>query len=338
MTTLEATAILAPNHEMVLQVATDKEVHAFALGETFRVSVGRHPSNDIQLRSRRVSNYHAEILSEVEGLFVRDMGSTNGTYVNDKSVQRKKLSSGDCIRICGFNLVVRLVPRVGENEGSGASSEKFPMGAAGNLLPFRGPASSPEGSRERSDATLAEILTELSRQKSSAVVTIRAREDGGKIYLREGAVIHCECGVARSQKALYRLLTLELGAYEIHGLPPAPAIPRTIHEATDELVVEGMQQAEALEKISAKLPPSADELLLNESCGIPVNTLTADELEIYQRLIRCQTIGRTLDESATTDFMALLLIHALLQKGFFRAAKSPGMLLEPTVIPRPQPA
>jgi pSer/pThr/pTyr-binding forkhead associated (FHA) protein len=338
MSTLEATAILAPNQEMVLQVETDKGVQVFDLGETVRVSVGRHPSNDIRLRSRRVSSYHAEILSEVEGLFVRDMGSTNGTCVNDKSIQRKKLSSGDCIQICGFSLTVRLVPRVEESRRKPETSVKFAVGSSGSVLPFRSEASSAEEGREPSEATLPEILTELSREKRSSVVVIRDGWEEGRIYIREGAVIHAEHGSARSQKALYRLLALEGGTYEIRELPQAPDLSQTIRTATDELVVEGMQQAEALAKISAKLPGSTDELLLNETCGIPVNTLTSDELEIYKRLIRWRTVGRTVDESDTTDFMALLLIHALLQKGFFRKAKSPGMIVEQTVIPGPQSA
>ncbi|MGH9322868.1 MAG: FHA domain-containing protein, partial [Vicinamibacteria bacterium] len=79
MSTVEPTVVLVPNHQMVLQLSTDRQVHAFNLAETFRIGVGRHHSNDLQLRSRRVSNYHAEIVSEVEGVFVRDMGSTNGT-------------------------------------------------------------------------------------------------------------------------------------------------------------------------------------------------------------------------------------------------------------------
>jgi hypothetical protein len=45
-----------------------------------------------------------------------------------------------------------------------------------------------------------------------------------------------------------------------------------------------------------------------------------------------------LDESEVTDFMALLLSHGLLQKGFFRPTKTPGALLEETVINRPQSA
>ena len=337
MSTAEMTAILAPNHEMVLELATDKEVRAFDLSETFRVAVGRHHSNDVQLRSRRVSSYHAEILSEVEGLFVRDMGSTNGTYVNDEVVRRKKLSSGDCIRIGEFTLVVRLVPRSDEDDSASESNESFPVGMVGNILPFRDPSSSeaPHPLRERPDTTLPELLTELSRRSGSALVTIRVRQEEAKIYLREGAVIHCEHGAVRCQKALYRLLALQRGTYEIHELPAA-AVLQTIHEATDSLVVEGTQQVEALDKLSGKLPPIQYELALNESCGIAVNTLTAGELEIYRQLVRCQTVARVLDESPMTDFMVLLLTHALLQKGFFLPTKTTGPLLEETVINRPQ--
>jgi hypothetical protein len=336
MSTAEMTAIIAPNQAMVLELATDKEVHAFDMGEIFRVAVGRHHTNDIRLRSRRVSSYHAEILSEVEGLFVRDMGSTNGTYVNDEAVRRKKLTSGDCIRIGEFTLVVRLVPRSDGVDSVSENSERFPVGTVGKIFPFRGELSS-EAPPEPTDATLPELLTELSRRTSSALVTIRIQQEEAKIYFREGAVIHCEHGAVRNQKALYRLLALQRGSYQIDDLPAA-AVPRTIQEPTDDLVVEGMQQVEALDKLSSKLPPIEYELALNESCGIAVNTLTADELEIYLRLIRCQTVARVLDETPMTDFMVLLLSHALFQKGFFRSTRTTGPLLEETVINRPQPA
>jgi pSer/pThr/pTyr-binding forkhead associated (FHA) protein len=336
MSTAEMTAILAPNHEMVLELVAEKEVHAFDLGEIFRVAVGRHHTNDIRLRSRRVSSHHAEILSEVEGLFVRDLGSTNGTYVNDEAVRRKKLSSGDCIRIGEFSLVVRLVPRGDEEDSDSENNDRFPVGTVGNILPFREQASTGEA-RALCDTTLPVLLTELSRRRGSALVTIRIQQEEAKIYLRDGAVIHCEHGPARSQKALYRLLALQRGSYEVHDLPDA-AVPQTIQEATDNLVVEGMQQFEALDKLSSKLPPIQYELALNESCGIAVNTLTADELEIYLQLIRCRTVARVLDESGMTDFMVLLLSHALFHKGFFRSTKTTESLLDETVINRPQSA
>lgn len=329
------TAIIAPNHAMVLQLKTEKELHAFDLSETFRVAVGRHHSNDIQLRSRRVSSYHAEILTEVDGLFLRDMGSTNGTYVNDQAVRRAKLSSGDSIRIGEFTLSVLLVPRGDDSEdGASVPADRFSMGTVGSILAFGGSSTSSSSGEERRtgpDAPLPELLTELSRRSGSALISIRIPQEA-KILLREGAVIHCEYGAVRGQKALYRLLTLTLsrGTYEIQELPAEA--PRTIHQATDDLVVEGMQQLEALDKLVAKLPPMTCEVALDENCGIPVNTLTADELETYQQLIRYRTVARVLEESAMTDFMVLFLSHALLEKGFFKAAGTREAQLEETVI------
>jgi hypothetical protein len=329
MSSVESTAILAPNHQMMLQLATESQVHAFDLSEKFRVAVGRHHSNDIQLRSRRVSSYHAEILSEVEGLFVRDLESTNGTFVNDEAVRRKKLSSGDEIRIGGFTFTVRLVPREG-GEAQAEPGEPFPAGTVGNLLPFR--TATPE--HQRPDTTLPDLLNELSRARRSGVVAIRLQHDEGRIYLEEGAVVHCEYRSVRRQKALYRLLALERGTYEIQE-PPSVVVPRTIEGTTEDRVVEGMQQLEALDKIAAKLPPMMYELALDETCGLALNTLSADEIEIYRDLVRYPTIARVLDESEKTDFMVLLLTHGLLQKGFFRQTKTTGAILEETMMNRP---
>ena len=93
-----------PLHEMVLQLTTDRQVHSFDLQNTFRVAIGRHHTNDIQLRSNRVSNYHVEILNEADQLLLRDMGSTNGTYVNDKRVDQHELVDNDFVQF-GQSLV-----------------------------------------------------------------------------------------------------------------------------------------------------------------------------------------------------------------------------------------
>jgi pSer/pThr/pTyr-binding forkhead associated (FHA) protein len=337
MSVYEATATLSPKPAVILELAADDGVHAFDLSETGRVSLGRHHSNDLQLRSRRASTYHAEILSEVEGLVLRDMGSTNGTYVNDELVTRKKLRSGDIIRIGGLTLKVSLAPR--PETSATARSEKFAVGTSGRILPSRGQAAAPEreGS-EANDATLPDLLTELSRREASAAIRVRSEGREGKIVLRDGAVVHCEFGAARREKAMYRLLALDSGAYEIEQAPPPDTAPRSIHEPTDVLVVEGLQQVEALDKLSRKLPSVATELTLDETCGVAVNTLTGDEIAIYQQLIRWKTLARVLDESEMTDFMVLLLAHALLQKGFLRTSPPQATALEATVIQAPQPA
>ncbi len=72
-------------------------------------SIGRNHGNSLQLDDRDVSGEHALLtllpnsyLPEQLDITIRDLGSTNGTYVNNISVQEKKIKHGDAIRICGY--------------------------------------------------------------------------------------------------------------------------------------------------------------------------------------------------------------------------------------------
>ncbi len=68
------------------------------------LSIGRGTASGLQLRSRKVSNRHAEIYFD-DGLRVRDLGSTNGTFVNGRRVRtRRRLTAGDVIRFADIQL------------------------------------------------------------------------------------------------------------------------------------------------------------------------------------------------------------------------------------------
>lgn len=62
-------------------------------------AVGRASSSDFRLSSRNVSSYHAQILAAGEAVLVRDLGSTNGTYVNGRRiVEPTPVGEGDLIQ------------------------------------------------------------------------------------------------------------------------------------------------------------------------------------------------------------------------------------------------
>jgi FHA domain len=65
------------------------------------LTLGRSAQNDIQLqRDEYASSSHARLEPRRDGVWVEDVGSTNGTYLNGIRLTRpKRLSPGDVVRI-----------------------------------------------------------------------------------------------------------------------------------------------------------------------------------------------------------------------------------------------
>lgn len=67
--------------------------------------LGRHPASEISLDDITVSRRHAEITREGRRYVVRDVGSLNGTYVNQERIDDVVLQHGDEVQIGKFRLV-----------------------------------------------------------------------------------------------------------------------------------------------------------------------------------------------------------------------------------------
>ncbi len=69
-------------------------------------TMGRAPRADFILDVALVSRLHCRITAGDERLEVVDLKSTNGTFVNDKRVQKARLETGDRLRIGRVELTV----------------------------------------------------------------------------------------------------------------------------------------------------------------------------------------------------------------------------------------
>jgi ABC transport system ATP-binding/permease protein len=74
------------------------------LAITGSLLIGRSPQAGIRLDSPYVSREHALIRKEGEGYILEDLGSGNGTFLNERPVQRAEIHDGDLIRIWNFLL------------------------------------------------------------------------------------------------------------------------------------------------------------------------------------------------------------------------------------------
>jgi transcriptional regulator with GAF, ATPase, and Fis domain len=63
------------------------------------VVIGKKGESDFVIEDRTVSRRHVEIVREAESFLLRDLKSTNGTFINDIKVKEAYLAPGDVIRI-----------------------------------------------------------------------------------------------------------------------------------------------------------------------------------------------------------------------------------------------
>jgi ABC-type multidrug transport system ATPase subunit/pSer/pThr/pTyr-binding forkhead associated (FHA) protein len=77
------------------------------LAERSQVSFGRDPGNDVVLDAPNVSRYHAQIERVGQRYRVRDLRSSNGTYINDQRIEGEGwLQPEDTIRIASYRFVL----------------------------------------------------------------------------------------------------------------------------------------------------------------------------------------------------------------------------------------
>jgi pSer/pThr/pTyr-binding forkhead associated (FHA) protein len=69
-------------------------------------TIGRSDTADHTVYSSKVSKEHAAIEVAGQRYVVRDLDSTNGTFVNDQRVQKAMLNTGDRLRIGRVELAV----------------------------------------------------------------------------------------------------------------------------------------------------------------------------------------------------------------------------------------
>jgi predicted component of type VI protein secretion system len=64
-----------------------------------RALIGRNTECDIRVPLGMVSRRHCELVLQNDQAVVRDLGSSNGTYVNNKRIQESALAPGDTLTV-----------------------------------------------------------------------------------------------------------------------------------------------------------------------------------------------------------------------------------------------
>ncbi len=89
----------APGKEACLVVIYGQDLGRKYNLESPTLVLGRSSKCDIQIDQESVSRAHSKIMNQGKTIRIRDLGSTNGTYVNDEQIEERTLTDGDLIKI-----------------------------------------------------------------------------------------------------------------------------------------------------------------------------------------------------------------------------------------------
>ncbi len=145
-----------------------------------RTTLGRRLYNDIVIKHLAISGEHAVLHMSEQEVYVEDLNSTNGTYVNGKTVKKQLLQDRDMIEIGKYRIQYdKEVARPGsaqakEDEDAGAA----PMNAAIRVL---------SGIAVGRELALVKPVTSIGKP-GVALATISRQRHGFVVAYVEGAV------------------------------------------------------------------------------------------------------------------------------------------------------
>jgi adenylate cyclase len=133
-------------------ISTEGE-QTFELRAGGTLVVGRALTSDIPVLDPTISRRHAEVACDAEGVRVRDLGSSNGTFLNGVKVDEARLAPGDVVTF--GKVPFRLKEMAADAREPGVTPAEFPASGVGGAtiirrLPTRGDSRPPFGAARRS--------------------------------------------------------------------------------------------------------------------------------------------------------------------------------------------
>jgi uncharacterized protein DUF4388/FHA domain-containing protein len=298
-----------------------------------KLILGRAPDADVVLDETMVSRRHARLYVEDEALYIEDLGSTNGTFVNGQKIHSSALKEGD--RILVGTSLMKLIS-ADAMEGTAKLQMPGPGGesTARLTLPLSmfDPAAtttlvhsidSARFSGVIEEIPLLDILQLLSSSKKGGVLEVRGPQGIGNLHIKNGQVIYAALSGhpgLRPEKAVYRMLAWQTGTFELKPLESQP-YEAQITDSTEGLILEAMRQLDEIRRIEQRVPALESRLTLAQPMPQPLRNLSAQQLDVLQLVHNVGQVGVILDRSPLPDLETYEALIHLLKAGFVTLPK-----------------
>lgn len=164
-----------------------------------RTTLGRRPYNDIVIDNLAVSGEHAVLQMTGGDVFLEDLNSTNGTYVNGKAIKKKQLVNGDSVEIGKYKIKFvadnaaqdfdkTMVVSARPSAAAAATPSGFQVGAGDSvgMGAFHAAIKVLSGAASGREVPLTKVVTTIGKP-GVAVAAITKRQQGFVVHHVEGA-------------------------------------------------------------------------------------------------------------------------------------------------------
>jgi hypothetical protein len=276
------------------------------------IIIGRSSDLDMVLVEDMVSRKHAKISTTNGDIYIEDLGSTNGTFVNGEKVTRSRLNEGDRILV-GTSIIKMVSVDPAESHQSEAEAKRIlEQGAQNNRTGGRPMSGVIE------EIPLPDLLQLLSTSRKSGNLLIQTHNAVGRIYFRKGqiyfAAINDDFGMS-PQKAIYRMLSWTTGTFELEPGGEIQVMDE-IQESTEGLLMEGMRLLDELRNVGSSLPSRNSALAVPTPVAGRLRDLSPEELDIFQLVLDHGMVQAILDNYNGSDADAAKHLVSLMRREF----------------------
>lgn len=163
---------------------------------------------------------------------------------------------------------------------------------------------------------LPDLLQILSVNRKTGRLAVEREGEKAEVHLKEGRVVDASIGAITGDKALWRLLTRREGSFAFH--PGATSGQERIERRLDELLLEGLRQADELNALLPSLPAPGERVELAVGAHEIPGGLHPVTEEVVSLLAVPRTFAELLDRCHASDLEAARAVSALLERGFAR--------------------
>lgn len=165
-----------------------------------RTTLGRRPYNDIVIDNLAVSGEHAVMQMAGTDVFLEDLNSTNGTYVNGKAIKKQQLQNGDTVEIGKYKIKFVHDGAADHNEKTTVINSGAVVGAETSTV-GNAAIRVMSGAASGREVPLVKVVTTIGKP-GVAVAAITRRPHGYVVALVEGAVKPTVNGVPLTTEAV----------------------------------------------------------------------------------------------------------------------------------------